>query len=166
MQYDRDVSYLGDMQMPLGFESETRLRIRDAVNTGFEPRETLLTIRRVFNPSEEILKRFSDSVRDILFHLGEYIRVFSCEKLVVVKLPHGFTSGLIGADRCFKKIVVDFFACFKIIKKTFSLCMRGIQTKAIHPNFHAEYKPGTCYLNITMLIDPLVETSGILSRIL
>jgi hypothetical protein len=162
MQHDREIPYLGDMQSSLRNELEAGLRVGDAVNTGFEPREPFLSARGVFHSSEEILERFSDTVRDVLFHLGEHLGVFAGKLFVVIELAKSFPCFFVCSDGALKKIIVDFLAGIKSLKKSLSLFLRWVQTILIHPHFHMDL---TCLRNyLSLRIHPTSEEVGFLLR--
>ena len=136
MQYNGDVPYLGCMQFFLRDKFKPILRISDAINSTFKTWKAFLFTSRIFTSAKKVLKTFMYSIRNILFYLGEYFRVQTCEKVIKIVSVECHIVFFVDRYGKFKKFIIDVFADIKRVKKYFFLFLRRIQTVFIHPEFH------------------------------
>jgi len=120
---------------------ESRLRISHALDSAFEPRIASFdfdAFLQKFYPIEEVIKSLAKPVRNILQNLAVNLRVMSRtgylnifkERIeIIFACCHEF---LIQTKLC----IVDFLAYLELIKKSYLLFPRRIQTIFIHPQLH------------------------------
>jgi len=77
------------------------------------------------------------SIGNILFDLGVYFRIQTCEKFIKIISIKCYVVFFVDRYREFKKFIIDVFADIKHVKKKMLLFLRRIQTVLIHPEFHA-----------------------------
>jgi len=129
---------------PVEFQSfirqqlESSLRKSYAVHSAFESRKAFLFTGRVFHSAKEVVKRFMNPVRNILFDLRMNLRIFACQMFVIVKLPHSLVSIFISLFGHVKKFVIDSFASLERIDYPTLLLMRGVYPEFIHPELHSK----------------------------
>jgi len=110
------------------------------MDSGFKTRISFFSAGFIFDSTKKILKSLVNPIRDILFNLRMHIGILTCKMSVVVEFPECFSFKVIISYRKLKKMIIDFLAGFKCVKKTFPLLTGRIQPVFIHSEFHSYYK--------------------------
>ena len=137
MKNDWDIPYLGAEQFSIGNKLEPRLRIDDALDSGFEAGKSsidLLAFLSLFDSAKEVVKSLAQSVPNILKDLAvnfiadfrmAYFDVF--HQRVKVKL-FSYPKLFIQA----KKLIIYKLAMLENLEKPYLLLRRRIQSVFIH----------------------------------
>jgi len=167
MKNDGNISYLGDIEPFIGFESEPVLRIDYAFELLLEPWETGLGsffFLSFFESTEEMAESLAYPVAEILENLGidntrVSIEVF--DAFIQVEFSEMLSCMCIGFNADFEKFVVGILTNIKMFEKSVSLFPAWIYSKSVVSEFHDRYF-NTGFKYLLSCISPLNE--GVLAR--
>ncbi len=132
MQYYWNVSNFAEFKPFVRQEPETSLRKGDAVYSTFETREALFFTFGVFDSAKEVLKSFTDPIRNILLRLGMNLHVFTSKVFVKVKSAKANLPILPSIYAQCKKLIINCLTNLKRINKFYFLLSRRILSVFIH----------------------------------
>jgi hypothetical protein len=152
MQDNRDTSNLADLKSSLINEPESALRVCYAMNRTLESGKSFFLARFIFDSSEEVLKGFMNSVRDVLKSLGMEIGFFSSESIIIIKFPQSFSSSFVSFNVQGNKLVMNILSLIKHSKDFSELPLLRIDSILIRNYLlnHREYNLQD-YLNLSVL---------------
>lgn len=147
MQFEGDVSYLGQMQTPVGEKFETNtiqspildlggLAICDGINLTLKSRKSFLFTRFVFDSAKEVFKGFMYLISQTIKDLGRKSIMLFRKIFRIVKFTVSLTK-FINIFSQNKQFIINLFRGLERFNQSLLMFIRRIDTILIHTHSHS-----------------------------